>query len=275
MATPRLAVVLSGPVGAGKTELAGRLSSHFHAKVVRTRAVLEQEYHVHERARTRGKLQLLGDQLDEQTHGEWVAAAAIRHTRYLRRRQPALIDAVRREAQIAALRAQYTPDVFHIHLTASERILRKRYAERQETARDKEAPTFEEVRANATEAAIESLAATANQTINTGRWPRWVTFARAYARLRLHQLWHARSRIAHAALLGLGGVAIVIGAFFGAPWAVVTHLSPRASVALVCTLLVIFGVCLIGAVAAVFPSPSGVRRRSPTTPMDRDAGLSS
>jgi MFS family permease len=49
---PRLAVVLSGPVGAGKTEPAWRLSGPLHAKVVRTRTVLEQEYHVHERAPT-------------------------------------------------------------------------------------------------------------------------------------------------------------------------------------------------------------------------------
>lgn len=222
---PRLAVVLSGPVGAGKTELARRLSGPLNAKVIRTRTVLEQEYHVHERAQTRGKLQLLGDQLDEETGGQWVANAVIRHTRYLRGREPAVIDAVRRDSQITALRDQFTTDVFHIHLTASDRVLRKRYAERQKKAGGKESPTFDDVRANPTEAAIGELRAAADQTINTGRWPSGATFARAYIRVLLHETWQARQSIINATLIGLAVVAFVVVAFFGFPALVVSGLA--------------------------------------------------
>jgi adenylate kinase family enzyme len=235
----RLTIVVSGPVGAGKTELATRLADAFAGHLVRTRPVLEQEYHVHQRAPNRGRLQDLGDQLDRETGGRWVADAVLEHTKFFRPSGVIVVDAVRRQSQIDELRALVTPRVFHIHVTASENVLIDRYRTKQATKKDEELPSFAQVRANRTEAQIEELASRANMRINTGRWWTWATFARARLRIQRANLWSRRYLLARAAAAGVLVVAAIVVVLFGAPLLDVTQLGRTTALVVVYVLFVI------------------------------------
>jgi hypothetical protein len=235
----RLTIVVSGPVGAGKTELATRLADAFEGQLVRTRPVLEEEYHVHQRAPNRGRLQDLGDQLDRETGGRWVAEAVLEHTKFFRPNGVIVVDAVRQQSQINELRALVTPRVFHIHLTASEKVLIDRYRKKQAARKDEELPSFAQVRANPTEAQIEELASGANMRINTGRWWAWATFARAYLRIRRANLWSRRYPLARASAAGVLGVAAIVVVLFGAPLLDVTQLGRATALVVVYVLFVV------------------------------------
>jgi len=264
---PRLAIVVSGPVGAGKTELATRLADAFGAHLVRTRRVLEDEYHVHERAPNRGRLQALGDQLDRETGGRWVAEAVLAHTKFFRPNGVVIVDAVRQQSQISELQELVTPRVLHIHVTASEKVLIDRYHRKQKLRKDDELPSFAQVRANPTEGQIEAMAPPSNMRINTGRWPAGATFARAYLRIRGADLWYRRHALARSGVAGLLSVAVIVLALFGAPVLVVTELRRATALVIVYVLLVVVMWLLIAWALNVRWSPvSGLPRRKVTGP---------
>jgi adenylosuccinate synthase len=88
---PRFMIVISGPVVSGKTTLALRLREALKGGLLRTRPVLEQLYHVHPKPNARDRLQILGERLDRETGGRWVAEAASREGMYLPRRTPLIV----------------------------------------------------------------------------------------------------------------------------------------------------------------------------------------
>src|SRR5437868_6860204 len=101
-------ILLSGPVGAGKSTLARALVDDYGAKIVKTRElILELEPGTPEE---RVALQDAGQRLDQRTKGKWVADA-------LRRMQSdwftdaapelVLIDSVRVQAQVDSLRQAF------------------------------------------------------------------------------------------------------------------------------------------------------------------------
>ncbi len=127
----RLVIVLSGPVASGKSTLATRLSRALEADVLKTRPILEEQYFIETRLKLRQWLQELGETLDEETGGRWVAAAAERQVRFAAPRRPLIVDSVRRAAQIEALSDSLDADVIHIHVDASVRTLERRYEARR------------------------------------------------------------------------------------------------------------------------------------------------
>src|SRR5947209_3225016 len=75
-ASPKI-VVLSGPVGAGKSTLARGLADQYGASYIRTQDLMRE--HAESRGNSlpneRRALQDYGDQLDLETDGRWVADA--------------------------------------------------------------------------------------------------------------------------------------------------------------------------------------------------------
>jgi hypothetical protein len=127
----RLVTVISGPVVSGKTTLADGLGKRMGAQVVRTRPILENQYYVNPSRSAREHLQHLGETLDNETGGRWVAEATAAAVKNTSPRRPVIVDAVRRDIQITYLRSLLTARILHIHTTAADRVLERRYEERR------------------------------------------------------------------------------------------------------------------------------------------------
>ena len=118
---------------------------------------------------TREALQSFGERLDRRTKGAWVRdtlARLLRDVGYID--SIVLIDAVRIAGQIEAIQESYGRRVIHIHLTAPVKELARRYRDRPKSEL-KELPSYRQVRANPTEAKIDSLASIADVVIDSQR----------------------------------------------------------------------------------------------------------
>jgi adenylosuccinate synthase len=167
-------VLLSGHVGTGKTTLARGLVERFGGLHLKTRDLLLSQLEDH-LDHDRQSLQNAGDLLDRRTNGTWVLTA---WEQQLRDQPPGtimLVDAVRIERQIEAIRAAFGSRVVHVHLTAPEPILEQRYRKRTRQSKGdtsggiRELDSFAEVNRSPTESQIESLNALADIIIDTQR----------------------------------------------------------------------------------------------------------
>ena len=164
MANDRTLIVLSGAVCAGKSTLARGLAASREGLTLTTRALIAGQLGADPDQIERALLQKEGDRLDAETGGEWIAAA----TAELLEGAPAglvVVDAVRKEPQLDALAA--LAPLLHVHLSASENDLERRYRARQLAAPQLEFPSLADLRVNATEAAVERLGAKADLVIDT------------------------------------------------------------------------------------------------------------
>ena len=122
-------ILISGAVGAGKSSVASilvrqhgidRVSSGDYLRTLAVKQGLEID---------RKSLQLLGDQLDENTDYSWllddVAVPLIGNSGS----KKWLVDAVRKRKQVWNFRSRFE-DVIHVHLSAPESLLRQRYISR-------------------------------------------------------------------------------------------------------------------------------------------------
>lgn len=164
-------VVISGAVGSGKSTLATGLAGEFDALHFRTQELMRTI------AARRGEdlpperraLQDYGDALDAETDGRWVADELSAQLTRDESRALILVDAVRTTAQVEGLREAFGPLVTHVHLHASSEVLDLRYSDRGSDSGLRELPTYADVAANATEAAIERLHDDADVSIDTER----------------------------------------------------------------------------------------------------------
>lgn len=181
----RVIVALSGPVAAGKSTLAQRLVARYGAHVVRTHALLEQRAAA-ELGRELGErraLQELGERLDRETGGAWVARSVEPIVAGLPDRSVVVVDAVRLKEQVDALREAFGRRVVHVHLDAPIPDLTTRYPSKQGGIQ--ELGDYEQVRQNATESRVPELARTADISIDTSRNTPGDVEVRAAARLGL------------------------------------------------------------------------------------------
>ena len=160
---PRLVVALSGPLGSGKSELATGLSGRFGTLTFSSSGYLRSLG-----ASARPGQQALGDDLDR-GGSQWLADSVASWLQQQAAPEDAVVvvDAIRREGQVKALRQGFGTRVLHLHLSARPDVLEARYQARAK-ARGGDAD-FALARAHATEAQVEDLARIADVMIDTSR----------------------------------------------------------------------------------------------------------
>lgn len=179
---PVTIVALSGPICSGKSMLAELLVDKAGAKKVKTNELLKD---LKPNAKhTRLSLQRLGDQLDKQTNGSWVVDGLLRLGAIDQAaNQLIVIDSIRIEPQLQALRRALNVQVVHIHLVANDEELAKRYSKRKGDFQ--EFSEYKKVRQNLTEKHVQSLAKIADVVIETDRCTPEDVLVRVTARLGL------------------------------------------------------------------------------------------
>jgi adenylosuccinate synthase len=167
-------VLLSGSVASGKTTLWQLLIKTFpaeHIHVLKTKELirdLASKKLGRDLPSERRALQDFGDQLDKNTNGNWVRDALVSmvNTHVGIESSPIfIVDAVRIERQIKAIREAYGFSVNHIHLKAPENELAARYKSRSSDMQ--ELKSFKDVIKNPTEAAVNELEKSADVVVDT------------------------------------------------------------------------------------------------------------
>lgn len=158
-------VLLSGPVGSGKSELATRTAERYGAVRISTRELIRRL--LPSTQQSRRALQRAGDRLDQETDHQWIRDALLRDLQDLPEDTLVLVDSVRTRQQITAIRSAFGPRVVHAHVTAPEATLAARYAER--TGAVQELGSYDAVRSSRTERNINGLTSIADVVIDTHR----------------------------------------------------------------------------------------------------------
>ena len=179
-------VILSGPICSGKSTVVESLCDRYGARVVKTRDLIKQQ--LPKIKDERGDLQRAGEKLDRADGGAWVKNALARFIEAANEGSTPsglfVVDSVRIRGQVAAVREAFGTAVHHIHLTASEPVLRERYSKRG--ARTQEFPDYNAVKKSATERGVEKLADLADIVVATDRCSAAAVVVRATALLGLY-----------------------------------------------------------------------------------------
>lgn len=133
MAVQKL-LLLSGAIGSGKTEVAKELIRTFQFDKIASSDYLISiipPNELKEGDERRRQLQELGDRLDEETGYRWIVEPmATQAVHDFPDTVNWLVDAVRKRRQVELFRERFGSLVSHVHLTASEEVLRSRYAKK-------------------------------------------------------------------------------------------------------------------------------------------------
>ena len=180
----RRIILLSGPVASGKTTLAHNLAEQFGMNVLRTKDLLTSALE-HTGRPGRADLQLEGERLDRETGGMWVLESLERELRGRQARESIVVDSVRIQQQIDAIREAYGRAVTHIHMTAPYSVLEERYGNRQRESAIPDSLTYGGVRSNETEFAVDDLRSAADVVVDSDRCTERDVLVRVAARLGL------------------------------------------------------------------------------------------
>jgi len=194
-------LLLSGPVSSGKSTLANGLAKRCGMFIFKTSEVIVAR--LGERLRQdRKALQVEGERLDRNTRGKWVLEGLRENEDCLNSSRDVIVDSVRINPQIEAIREAYGQRVLHIHLTAPFDELEQRYNLRRRQGREKPLD-YSEVRENPTEKQVENLAKYADIVIDTKRCTEQDVLVRTIS--------HLRTREGR----GTGYVDVVVGGQYG------------------------------------------------------------
>jgi adenylosuccinate synthase len=161
---PRSIGVLSGAVATGKTTLAEELEERFGARRIGSHELLVARLPAGE-PRDRAALQTFGENLDCESGGRWLADDVAVAASRLPEDAIVVVDSARILGQVEALRQAFGRRVTHVHVHAPDDELRRRYRPR----RGRDLPSYDDVRRNPTEAAVDSLIDEADVVIDTSR----------------------------------------------------------------------------------------------------------
>lgn len=194
-------ILLSGPVSSGKSTLARGLASRYNMTIYKTVDLLHNRV-APNLTSNRAVLQAEGEALDRRTGGKWVLDALSAYLREKPETGAVIVDSVRIAEQIQVIRGAFGQIVTHVHLTAPENELRKRYKRRAKTRPDV-ITDYAQVRNNNTERQVETLADIADIVIDTNRCNEDDVLVRTAAHLNIR---NGR---------GMGYVDVVIGGQYG------------------------------------------------------------
>ncbi|RKG58466.1 hypothetical protein D7V80_38285 [Corallococcus sp. CA054B] len=183
-------VVVSGPIGAGKTTLAQGLARRFGALHLRSEDFLRE----HGGDGSRRSRQDRSLTLDRETGGRWLADGVLAALRVQgldasgRTQRLIIVDAASSEAQLDGLRGSPGLRIVHVHLEAPEPEQALRDAERRsrDTQEDAEPHGFEAAWAHPAERAVHALALLAELVVGTARTPPDAVLVRVASRLGLY-----------------------------------------------------------------------------------------
>jgi adenylosuccinate synthase len=136
-AGPGQLIVLSGPLCAGKSTLAACLRQHRGAEVITAREILAT---LGGDPNDRRDLQLRGAELERTTEGRWLLDGVVNRL-VTASSVIQVVDSIRTTRQASLFRAQFI-DVFLLHLTAAETVLRERFLASAEGVAAGEATTI-------------------------------------------------------------------------------------------------------------------------------------
>lgn len=171
-------ILLSGPIASGKSTVADDLERRYKIERVKTRQLIERRNP--RVGKTRLAYQRAGNRLDNETGGRWVAEELGNAVRRLPDDAVVLVDSVRVPSQINAIRRAFGPHVVHIHLTAPEDELARRYESRKRLG---DPPDYATARREKTERMVGLLQGDADVVIDTYRCRREDVLVRAAAHL--------------------------------------------------------------------------------------------
>jgi len=141
-------------------------------------------------APTRQKLQQIGNELDADSGGQWVADRFSRAI-FESEKRLFIVDSARIAGQVEGLRRAFGDEIRHVHVTASRETCAARYEERRSRAEVKEAASYDEVIVDPTEAQVDDLGPMADIAINTDRDAEEDVVVRVAAQLGLLDREHA------------------------------------------------------------------------------------
>ncbi len=165
----RKIVVLTGPIAAGKSTLAEQLSRRVPSTLsLSTRDLMRARLGAGVTGRSRAELQRAGDELDRATGGRWVTEGVRARLGAESGDRFVVVDSARTLEQIERLRDVFGGRVVHVHVSAPDAELERRFSARdnQEVS---EPRTYADARSNATERAVDNLAREADLVLDTRR----------------------------------------------------------------------------------------------------------
>ncbi|MDH0302264.1 MULTISPECIES: AAA family ATPase [unclassified Pseudomonas] len=124
-------LLLSGPMASGKTSVSECLKAHHGFEAISSGSFLRAQLAARDEPNDRHNLQELGDALDSATDFSWLIESVARPAIDARPNTESwLLDAVRKARQVELFRLHFRNAVRHVHVTAPESVLQRRYAER-------------------------------------------------------------------------------------------------------------------------------------------------
>jgi cytidylate kinase len=142
-------LLFSGPIAVGKSEIAKVLVGKHRFRGLKSGFYLRDRANSSELGVNRAALQRLGDSFDEQTDYRWIVDdIAIPDVQSNPGQVFWLMDCVRKKRQVQHFRDAFSKAVLHVHFTAPEEVLKKRYDERLATGREYDGDTPYEIAKN-------------------------------------------------------------------------------------------------------------------------------
>ena len=178
-------ILLSGPIASGKSMLASRLSGRFNMKLLKTSDLLRAKMTGSEQP-GRVALQDKGDELDRLTQGTWVLDGLSRMLGSESAGTSVIVDSVKIQEQIDAIRDSYGSLVTHIQLTAPVDVLTARYNSREGFSAHAEFISYQDIRSNETENLVDALGEVADVVIDSNRCTEEDVLIRIASHLRLY-----------------------------------------------------------------------------------------